>query len=50
MTKTKLKAEQDKVVKLQVFDSNYFYGKSHFEDEGTQNYIVFWSVSRYFQS
>ena len=27
-----LKAEQDKMLKLRVFDSSYFPGKSHFED------------------
>ena len=36
-TKAELKAEQDKFVKLQVLDSNYFFGKSHYEDDGTQN-------------
>ena len=36
-TKAELKAEQDKFVKLQVFDSNYFFDKSHYEDDGTQN-------------
>ena len=40
-TKAELKAEQDKIVKLQVFDWNWFWGKSHFEDDGTQNYLVF---------
>ena len=27
--------------KLQAFDSIYFRGKSHFEENGTQNYLVF---------
>ena len=40
-TKTELKEEPDKIVKLQAFDSSDFYGKSHFEDNGTQNYLVF---------
>ena len=31
-TKASLKAGQDKIVKLQVFNSSYFHGKSHFED------------------
>ena len=35
--KAELKAEQDKIVKLQTFDSSYFGGKSHFEDYGLQN-------------
>ena len=36
-TKTELKAEQDKISKLQAFDLNYFRDKNHFEEEGTQN-------------
>ena len=27
--------------KLRTFDSSYFIGKSHFEEDGTQNYLVF---------
>ena len=27
--------------KLKTFDSSYFVGKSHFEGDGTQNYLVF---------
>ena len=27
--------------KLRTFDSSYFIGKSHFEDDGTQNYLAF---------
>ena len=34
-TKTQLKAELDKIVKPQSFEAHYFYGKSHFEDDGT---------------
>ena len=45
-TKADLKAEQDKIVKLQVFDSSYFCGKIHFEDDGTENYLVFPPVSK----
>ena len=36
--------------KLETFDSIYFRGKSHFEDDGTQNYLVFQTVSRYFET
>ena len=36
--------------KLKTFDSIYFCGKSHFEDDGTQNYLVFQNVSRYFKT
>ena len=38
------------MVKLQAFDSNYFQSKSQFEDDGTQNYLVFQQVSRYFRA
>ena len=40
-TKAKLKAEQDKIIKLKAFDSSCFRGKSHFEGDDTQNYLVF---------
>ena len=40
-TKAELKAEKDKIVELQAFDSSYFRYKSHFEDDGTENYLVF---------
>ena len=43
-TKAKLKAEQEKIVKLQAFNSNSFCGKSHFEDDGTQNYLLLESI------
>ena len=40
-TKAELKAKQDTIVKLQVFDSSYFHGKSHYKDGGMQNYLLF---------
>ena len=49
-TKAELKEEEGKIVKLQAFYSNYFRGKCHFEDDGTQNYLAFHSVSRYFKT
>ena len=36
--------------KLETFDSTYFRGESHFEDNGTQNYLVFQTVSKYFET
>ena len=48
-TKPELKAEQDKVIKSQAFDSNYFRSKSHFEDDGIQNCLVFQPIYRYFK-
>ena len=35
--------------KLKTFDSSYFIGKSLFEEDGTQNYLVFQSRCRYFK-
>ena len=35
--------------KLKTFDSGYFIGKSYFEEDGTQNYLVFEPMSRYFK-
>ena len=35
--------------KLKTFDSIYFGGKSHFEEDGTQNYLVFQPMYRYFK-
>ena len=35
--------------KLKTFDSSYFIGKSHFEEDGTQNYLVFQPMYRYFK-
>ena len=35
--------------KLKTFDSSYFIGKSHFEEDGTQSYLVFQPIIRYFK-
>ena len=35
--------------KLKTFYSSYFIGKSHFEEDGTQNYLVFQPIIRYFK-
>ena len=35
--------------KLKTFDSGYFIGKSHFGEDGTQNYLVFQPMYRYFK-
>ena len=39
-TKSELKAKQDKIMKLQAFDSSYLCGKSHVEDDGTQKLFI----------
>ena len=36
--------------KLETFDSIYFRDKSHFEDDGMQNWLVLQTVSRYFRT
>ena len=48
-TALQLKAEQDKITKLKAFDSSYFRGKSHFQDDGTENYLVFQQMDWYFK-
>ena len=35
--------------KLKTVDSSYFIGKSHFEEDGAQNYLVFQPMYRYFK-
>ena len=35
--------------KLKTFDSSYFIGNSYFEEDGTQNYLVFQPMYRYFK-
>ena len=37
-------------MKLEAFDSGYFRGKSHFEDDDIQNYLVSQPVSRFFET
>ena len=40
---------ENELDKLKTFDSSYFIGKSHFEEDGTQNYLVFQPINRYFK-
>ena len=40
---------QKELNKLKTFDSSYFIGKSHFEEDGTQNCLVFQPIIRYFK-
>ena len=35
--------------KLKTFDSGYFIGKSYLEEDGTQNYLVFQPLNKYFK-
>ena len=47
--KTKHLLIENEVNKLKTFDSSYFIGKSHFEEDGTHNYLVFQPVVKYFK-
>ena len=41
---------ENELKKLETFDSIYFRGKSHFEDDGNQNYLAFQAAYRYFKT
>ena len=45
--KTKHLLVKIELKKLKTFDSSYFIGKSHFEEDGTQKYLVFQPMYRY---
>ena len=47
--KTKHLLVENELNKLKTFDSSYFIGKSHFEEDGTQNYLVFQLLNKYFK-
>ena len=47
--KTKHVLVENELKKIQAFDSSYFRGKNHFEDDGTQNYLVFQPMYKYFK-
>ena len=47
--KTKYLLVEIELNKLKTFDSGYFIRKSHFEEDGTQNYLVFQPMYRYFK-
>ena len=40
---------ENELNKLKSFDSSYLFGKSHFDEDGTQNYLVFQPIVRYFK-
>ena len=39
--KTKNESIENEIIKLKALDLSYFIGKSYFEEDGTQNYLVF---------
>ena len=40
---------ENELKKLKTFHSSYFIGKSHFEEDGTQNYLIFQPMYKYFK-
>ena len=40
---------ENELSKLKILNSSYFIGKSHFEEDGTQNNLVFQPMYRYFK-
>ena len=48
--KTKHLLFKSELNKLQKFDSAYFRGNSYFDGDGTQNYLVFQPVYKYFDA
>ena len=41
---------ENELNQLKTFDSGYYIGKSHFDNEdGTQNYLVFQLLNKYFK-
>ena len=40
---------ENNIKKLQKFDLSYFRGKNYFDEDGTQNYLVFLPIARYFR-
>ena len=40
---------ENELKKLKTFDLGYFVGRSYFEEDGAQNYLVFQPIYRYFK-
>ena len=40
---------ENELNKSRTFDSSYFIGKNHFEEDGTQNYLAFQPIIKYFK-
>ena len=48
--KTKRLLVENELNKLKTFHSSYLIGKSHFEEDGTQSYLVFQPMYKYFKA
>ena len=47
--KSKQLLVENELRKLKSFELSYFLGRSHFEEDSTQNYLVFQSINTYFK-
>ena len=47
--KTKNVSIENELKKLKTLDLSYFLGRSHFEEDGAQNYLVFQPTDKYFK-
>ena len=47
--RTKNDSIDNELKKLKTLDLSYFIGRSHFEEDGTKNYLVFQQINRYFK-
>ena len=47
--KSKHLLDENELKKLKTSDASYFRGKNYFEEGGTQNYLVFYPMYRYFK-
>ena len=48
--KTKHLLIENELKKLKTYDLGYFIGKSHFDDDGAQNYLIFQPILKYFNT
>ena len=46
---TKFTEVENNIKKLQAYDLSYFKGKNYFDEDGTQNYLIFQPISIYFK-
>ena len=49
LNKSKHLLVENELKKLKTFISIYYRGKNHFEEDGTQNYLVFHPLNKYFK-
>ena len=49
VNKTKSESIDNELKKLKTLDLSYFIGQSHFEEDDTQNYLVFQPLNKYFK-